>query len=111
MKFELKGFDVTYSKEKHTAIVSKDENAVMGVDFDEDTDIFNIVAGVALMMAFDGLLSEEDIKSHHGNMRHPYGKCKRRAPADERIQAEGSQGKLKKTVRVLFPFPEQTDSA
>lgn len=62
MKFELKGFDVTYSKEKHTAIVSKDENAVMGVDFDEDTDIFNIVAGVALMMVFDGLLTEEDIE-------------------------------------------------
>ena len=62
MKFELKGFDVTYSKEKHTAIVSKDENAVLGVDFDEDTDIFNIVAGVALMMVFDGLLTEEDIE-------------------------------------------------
>ena len=34
----------------------------MGVDFDEDTDIFNIVAGVALMMVFDGLLTEEDIE-------------------------------------------------
>lgn len=62
MKFELKGFDVTYSKEEHTATVSKDEYEVMMVAFDEDPDIFNIVGGVALMMVFDGLLTEEDIE-------------------------------------------------
>ena len=61
MKFELKGFDVTYSKEERTATVSKDEYKVMMVVFDEDQDIFNIVGGVALMMVFDGLLTEEDI--------------------------------------------------
>ena len=62
MKFELNGYDVVFNRDKLMATVYKDEHKVMIVDFDENTSIYNIVGGVALMMAFDGLLSEEDIE-------------------------------------------------
>ena len=62
MKFELNSYDVVFNRDKLMATVYKDERKVMIVDFDEDTSIYNIVGGVALMMAFDGLLSEEDIE-------------------------------------------------
>lgn len=62
MKFELKGFDVTYSRDKLMATVYKDEHKVMIVDFKEDTSIYNIVSGIAKLMVFSELLSEDDIK-------------------------------------------------
>ncbi len=62
MKFELKEFDVTYSKDKLVATVCKDEHKVMIINFNEDTNIFNIVSDVALMMVFAELLTEEDIE-------------------------------------------------
>lgn len=62
MKFELKGYDVTYDKEKSEAVVYKDDYKVMQVGFDAETGIYDIVGGVAVCMVHNKLLAEEDIE-------------------------------------------------
>ena len=62
MKFEIKGYDVDYSKDNGTAMVSLDGEEVMGVHFEENAGLYDIVGGVAICMVSDSLLSEEDIE-------------------------------------------------
>lgn len=62
MKFEIKGYDVNYSKDNGTAMVSMDGEEVMGVHFEESAGLYDIVSGVAICMVSDSLLAEDDIK-------------------------------------------------
>ncbi len=62
MQFEIKGYDVSYSKDSGNAMVSRDGEEVMGVHFEDRAGLYDIVGGVAICMVSDGLLSEDDIK-------------------------------------------------
>lgn len=61
MRFEIKDYDITFRKDDNSAIVSKDGEKVMCVDFDENAGLYDIVSGVAICMAGTRLLSEDDI--------------------------------------------------
>lgn len=62
MRFEIKGYDVNYSKDNGNAMVSRDGEEVMGVHFEDRAGLYDIVGGVAICMVSDNLLSEDDIK-------------------------------------------------
>ena len=62
MRFEIKGYDVNYSKDNGNAMVSRDGEEVMGVHFEDRVGIYDVVGGVAICMVSDNLLSEDDIK-------------------------------------------------
>ena len=62
MKFELKGYDVTYNKEDQSASIYLDGKEVLWTRFNyAPGGIFQIIGGIAICMVQFELLKEEDI--------------------------------------------------
>ena len=61
MTFELKGYDVTYTRDDQTARIYNDGERVLEAKIVGKLNIFEVVRSVALYMVTSELLTEEDI--------------------------------------------------
>ena len=61
MTFELKGYDITYSRDDQTARIYNDGKSILEARFVGKMNIFEVVRTVAQFMVSKELLTEDDI--------------------------------------------------
>jgi hypothetical protein len=61
MTFELKGYDITYSRDNQTARIYNDGKSILEARFVGKMNIFEVVRTVAQFMVSKELITEDDI--------------------------------------------------